>query len=275
VSAIQIMPGAKTDLSSRTSVVTQNFLEEFKHMITDTTTDLSQHIEEIDMKLKSLQGLGGSGEQTGELARIHEEKESAQYCLRLCTEVYNHLDQALPADLTSLQQSQASKLKSDHEPISLVTTRESLATCKDTITNTTTWLEKHLRTIDGQLKFLSTTGSDAVERKNLEQEIESARQCLRICSQASQQTENARSNVFEDVSMADDGYQVMVSTVGDLISAKRITAGARSLQIMGQMSDDSLQNISRNYGTAEQTKSGVNESRSHFNDRHGNGVRLS
>lgn len=46
---------------------------------------------------------------------------------------------------------------------------------------------------------------------------------------------------FEDVKMAEDGRQVIVATLGDLISAKRITIVPRSLQVLRQMSDDSLQ----------------------------------
>lgn len=268
------MPGTKADFSSRTSVVTQNFLEEFKQMITDTTTDLSQHIEEIDAKLTASRDFGASNEPSGEVTRIYEERESAQYCLHLCTQIYKHLDQALPAAPADIDPSQVLCPESIHNPTSLTTTKESITMCKNTMANTTSWLEKHLRNLDVQLRFLPKSGSNTVERENLQQEMESAKQCLQICSQASTLSEIARSNVFEDVSMTDDGYQVIVSTVGDLVSAKRITAGARSLQVMGQMSDESLQNISTRHGMAGKQQSSANGTSSKFEDRHGMGVKL-
>ena len=52
--------------------------------------------------------------------------------------------------------------------------------------------------------------------------------------------EKRRINVFEDVLSNNDAYQVVVATLGDLISTKRVTTGARSKQWLGQMSDVSL-----------------------------------
>lgn len=40
----------------------------------------------------------------------------------------------------------------------------------------------------------------------------------------------SRTKVFEDELVADDGQQVIVATLLDLISAKRVVAGARSTQ---------------------------------------------
>lgn len=77
--------------------------------------------------------------------------------------------------------------------------------------------------------------------------------------------------------MADDGYQLLVSTVGDLISAKRVTIGSRSLQLFGQMSDTSLQQLSRDLGHAStergmEPQTGMNQA---FENRYGTGFKLS
>jgi len=79
---------------------------------------------------------------------------------------------------------------------------------------------------------------------------------------------------FEDIEMADDGHQVIVATLGDLISAKRVTAGARSTQWLGQMSDASLQSLSKDrtenvVGNRPDTEPGT-----HFEGRHGSGRKL-
>ena len=41
-------------------------------------------------------------------------------------------------------------------------------------------------------------------------------------------------------SMADDGHQLILSSMADLISARRVTIGSRSTEWLGQMSDASL-----------------------------------
>jgi hypothetical protein len=102
-------------------------------------------------------------------------------------------------------------------------------------------------------------------QERIQEEIDSIKQCLAICAEASVQAGQDRTNIFEDVSMTDDGRQAIVSTIGDLISAKRITAGARSMQLMGQMSDESLQHFSgdRHHATEKGPKTDGG-----FEDRH-------
>jgi len=68
--------------------------------------------------------------------------------------------------------------------------------------------------------------------------------------QASEEAEKVRVNIAEDITTAEDSQQVLVSTVGDLIAARRVDAGARSLQCIGQMSDETLQQMSRAHGVS-------------------------
>ena len=83
-------------------------------------------------------------------------------------------------------------------------------------------------------------------------------------------------NVFEDISTADNSHQVLISTIGDLISARRVTAGARSRQWLGQMSDDSLQQMSQSHGhvNAEGPVESQAEASDRFEGRHGAGFVL-
>lgn len=56
---------------------------------------------------------------------------------------------------------------------------------------------------------------------------------------------DSRTNHFEDTTTGDRSTQFVVSTPKDLVSAKRITSGSNSLQVLGQTSDDSLQQMLR------------------------------
>lgn len=55
--------------------------------------------------------------------------------------------------------------------------------------------------------------------------------------------------MYEDVDVGDDSDQVLIDTLGDLIAAKRVKAGARSTQIVGRMSDDAFIHASTAYTT--------------------------
>jgi hypothetical protein len=69
---------------------------------------------------------------------------------------------------------------------------------------------------------------------------------LRSSEQVHQQdwgSENMNVNRFEDIHVAEDGIQIISST-GNLIQAKNISAGARSMQCLGQLSDTSIVRVS-------------------------------
>ncbi|RDW85417.1 hypothetical protein BP5796_03742 [Coleophoma crateriformis] len=82
-------------------------------------------------------------------------------------------------------------------------------------------LQGHLEDNNLKLDALSLQGpkittGNATERQRMLEERESTQYCLEVC-----------------VSITDDGHQGIVFTVGDLTSARRVKAGARSMQVMG------------------------------------------
>jgi hypothetical protein len=261
-------------------------LREYKEIITNTTSDLEDHLEEINNKLNqiSLQGSRQSEEDSIEQQRIQEEKASTQKCLDICAQVYKFINQIQLNNFENISTpSEASRrliaTLSGRDPAHKVT-GDTFNECKETITNATTQLEKHLQDIDRRLQnpLLQTANradGQSSEQEKIQEEINSIKDCLAICNQASKQVDQDRINVFEDVVMSDDGQQVIVSTIGDLISAKRITAGSRSIQIMGQLSDESVQQLSRDFDHFSTEKNSKPHSGgTHFETRHGTGFKL-
>lgn len=285
------MRSLRTDLISshrRTSAITVNFLNEFKGIISNTTSDLDEHLQAIDSKLQALssQGPRFSDDDVAERQRIQEERDSTQQCLSICTQVYNHIDQVQSStfeDVTTPHDGYQEPTNTFSNPSSArLFTSKSFKTCRMTLDNSSTWLKSHLQDLDDRLLAHSSrprkiSNEQAAEQEAIQEEIDSVKQCLTICAQASAQADQDRSNIFEDVSMGEDSQQVIVSTIGDLISAKRVTAGARSTQLMGQMSDGSLQHFSRNGGHIATKKAKGLETgiAGEFKDRHGEGVKLS
>lgn len=89
---------------------------------------------------------------------------------------------------------------------------------------------------------------DVAEGKQFQEEMDSVKQSLRAWAEASNEVINPQTNVFGEVSAAEDAHQVAVSTNGDLISARKVTAAVRAWQCLGQMNDVSLQLLSQAQG---------------------------
>jgi hypothetical protein len=140
--------------------------------------------------------------------------------------------------------------------------------------------ESRMKELDRRLYDLSEkgphlTGEEAHTLESMKEERDSISQCLNICTDASDLAGNPRVNIFENIKSADDSHQLVVSTIGDLISAKHITTGARSAQWFGQMSDETLQQLSRNHKLVLPEGKEPSMTVSHgFNEKYGAGHQL-
>lgn len=256
-------------------------------MISNTKSDLEERLEAIDAKLKSLssQKNKSSGEERNDRNRILEERDSTTQCLDICARVSLHIDQVRPNVLrdisTASGSSQGPVTTLDGLIAARFTTDEALSKCKTTLKDASVRLEKRLQDLDSHLQTLQSDhgagneGQEA-ELQRIQDEYDTTKQSLAICTEASERTRESRVNDFEDVSMAEDGNQVIVSTIGDLISAKRINAGARSTQWLGQMSDESLQELTRavSYVSLARASGDGPEAVKAFEARYGAGIKL-
>lgn len=61
----------------------------------------------------------------------------------------------------------------------------------------------------------------------------------------------ARRNLFEDVSAAEESCQVIASTTGLPISAKKVSSGRRAMQCLGQLPETLLQQLSKDHSRGD------------------------
>ena len=114
-----------------------------------------------------------------------------------------------------------------------------------------------------------------LERQQAEEEKNTTTQSLVICARASEEAEKAQVNVFEDITAAQAADQTIVATLGDLISAKRVTADVGAIQRLGQMSDVSLQHLTQHPAMAKgQRATEQREQFTGFEDQYGAGYKL-
>lgn len=241
---------------SRTVGVTIQLLREYKELIDNTTCDLQELLQQTNNGARQsyLQQTTSAGEDAGTLDDLEQERTSIRQCLEICKQVSAHLDQvqmdALP-DMIAAPGDSSALLVRDRSSHARFITKERLKDCKRGLGFTINDLESRLDTANKRLAQLSaeepSTNGVAFARQAIGEEVKSIKQCLAICEEADEQVVNERINVFEDITLAEDGQQIIVATLGDLIAAKRVSAGARSTQWLGQMSDASLQKLSEGH----------------------------
>ncbi|PYH91110.1 hypothetical protein BO71DRAFT_59068 [Aspergillus ellipticus CBS 707.79] len=270
----------------RQATVASAVIDQYKTMIEEATSDLQEHLQNIEERLQSLDQHGGPLQRsdTFHLQDIREEKESTEQCLTICThvaQVIAHFQQQLP-QFHSKGENISIQFGSGNDDISGQSQNLTSAMLTDfgaRVSSNSEALQARLMELTNRLRQMSEQGimyKDPTNLNLIKEERESIIQCLNVCSEASDLAHRARTNIFEDVTSSDESHQLVVSTIGDLISAKHIITGSKSAQWLGQMSDTSLQQLSRNFrgqvgiGEEPPTRTEKNE----FNTRYGSGQLL-
>ncbi|KAF9250404.1 hypothetical protein LCP9604111_3306 [Penicillium roqueforti] len=236
---------ALTDVNLRLSAGAVENIGDYESLIQDAKDDLGARLESIDRKLEELakNDVTQSGPDAAELHSLREERLSTEKCLQICAQLSNHIDQIqLMSDDAGPSLGSAG---SEASPATV--TNEGLQECKNSLAMTANKLEKHMRAIMDRLVAKSRTAissdEDAQDLSRLRDEWETTRQCLEICSRADD-------HLKENVSIIEnhgtgDALQFMVSANGQILHGKNRGLGWRSRQVGGYMSNESIQQLSR------------------------------
>ncbi|KAK1521603.1 hypothetical protein CABS01_16507 [Colletotrichum abscissum] len=279
---------ALANANIRIAAISPEVLKDYKDMIFDTTGDLTTHLQDMQEKIDRLK----SGDATAvddialEWHAMLEEKESTKQGLKMCTQLSAQLAQC---EATSVESTQFSGRPSAHKHI-----KNGLGEAGRSIQSLVSRLQEHEAIVSSQLEAMSLQ-EDLPEPvisqlDRLQKMKESLSQCIQIVSEAGDQA-NERSNVFEDLTLAENSYAISVSTVKDLVVARRLNLSGRSRHLGGQVTDETVQksmealtqldleHLRSSAGTqsrrqAQQTESGVSMHATKFNDRFGPGVTL-
>ncbi|KAK5077838.1 hypothetical protein LTR64_003761 [Lithohypha guttulata] len=235
---------ALADANLRTVKVTKQLLEKYSEMTQDTTSDLEDQIAELSQRLDVLQSEksqtspeDSSCQKNGgsvTTKQTLEQKASLEQCLIVCHQLLDHIEIArcsVPkSTMNATSSTTATYMTGGVDNLAPRLTADALQMCTHSINAAA----QHLQDLQG-----SRRPPDGPDGSEIMQQLDRARQCLDIVGKAQQQ----RVNVFENIDTAEDSFQTIVSTIGDLIRANGLTIGARAVNIMGQMNDDSLQKI--------------------------------
>jgi len=231
---------------SRTTTITAEKLDEHRGMIDVATVNLEERLAIIDAKLESIfqQSVPDSDEDAAELRQIKEDRLSTQKCLQICVQLSHHIDQ-----IQTQVPSPTGRPRRDARLVDPgAVTNQSVRECKEKLTATAATLEKNMQhLIDRLVQKSKTAMSDeeqAAELATLQADWESARECINICSRADMNL-NENVSVIDNFATGDDAIQFLVSTNNKTIHAKNRGYGMRPRQLGGHLSDESLQQVSR------------------------------
>jgi hypothetical protein len=173
---------------------------------------------------------------------MQEERLSTEKCLQICAQLSHHINQI---QLTSRRGISTPGSTSDTLPERFI--NEGLEECKNSLALTATKLEKHMQDLLDRMLTKSraamTSEEEYADLARLKDEWETARQCMNICSKANNHLRENITNIENEGT--GDTLQFMVSTDGKVIHGKNRGLGWRNRQVGGQLSDASVQQISR------------------------------
>ncbi|KAK9846782.1 hypothetical protein MYU51_000771 [Penicillium brevicompactum] len=237
---------ALTDATLRQSAIAAESIGDYENLIQDAKEDLEARLERIDRKLEHLvvHDAAQPEPDAAELQSLREERLSTEKCLQICAQLSSHIDQIqLISDETNKSRGSTSA-----DISSETLTNEGLQDCKNSLAVTAAKLENHMRDIMDRLLVKSKTAissdEEAQDLSRLRDEWETARQCLDICSRADDHLKENVS-VIENYGTG-DALQFMVSANGKVLHGKNRGVGWRSRQVGGYLSDESIQQLSRN-----------------------------
>lgn len=265
-----------TELGSRTAKATKQLIEQYTEMIKNTTTNLEEQIVVLSTKLEILQprqttdSPSSSTPQTSEMIRmakdVLDQRTSLEQCLSVCNQLLEKIEELKPAISETGTGSQETPEVHGRIPDQFGPriTSDALRICAYNLNATM----QHLHDLQNGDKSIGESTKAGVI-----QHLESARQCLDVIGKAQMH----RQSIYENVDLAEDSFQTVVSTMGDLIKASGLTIGARSVNIMGQMSDESLQKLGNSWtnSLSQSPPTGPTEPRTAFEKKHGSGYKVS
>lgn len=226
---------------------------------------MEERIEELSIKLDLLRSENHHSSSGGlyltDEKQALEQKASLEQCLSICLKLIDHIQSVRPVVHSD-----------DESPLSLGIAREAsmsvprmmddtLNVCAQSLSNTA----QHIRDIADE----DQTKAEIDEAKIIQQ-LGGAQKCLEYIKKSEQE----RVNIFEKIDAAEDSRTIIVSTIGDLIRGTDIKIGARAGNIMGQMSDESLQRVTENFSPPGSSRSESARTARAFESKWGSGQKV-
>lgn len=205
-------------------------------MIKDTVYNLEIRLQRVEESLCTDSTGAGTG------VDLQDEREVTRQCLRICQDAQSYLKSLQDGQVFLRREATSSpagtmQSQFDAELMTTQMLNESRRKFIQTI--------RHL-----QERLASATSNEGAEREHqmsqLREDINISKQCLEVCQTATVQVHQHRKiHTVGEVIADDDTDQVVVTTLADLFDVRKVLAKSRSAQLVGSMTEETLQQVSR------------------------------
>jgi hypothetical protein len=145
--------------------------------------------------------------------------------------------------IESLESTSSENQQFSQQPSANKYIRSSLSSAKSSISLLESRLKNHGNEIDQRMdamKLRTNLSEDDINQlAQLQETKESIRQCMNVVADAGEDLVMDRANVFEDITMTDNAYGITVSTVKDLVIARRVNVQGQARYVGGQIDEGS------------------------------------
>lgn len=172
---------------------------------------------------------------------LKDERTVTEQCLRICEDARSYID-SLADQEPSLQYEAAPTHAEDNQTHfeAQMLTRKALEENRDRFAELIGRLRGRLES-----PALDEAGGGDNERARLQEEIHNYKQCLELCKMASKEVSRQKIYSVKEAIADGDSDQLVVTTLADLFDVKKAQSKGRSAQLVGSMTDETLQQLSK------------------------------
>ncbi|KAL2201524.1 hypothetical protein P885DRAFT_26721 [Corynascus similis CBS 632.67] len=205
-------------------------------MIKDTAYDLQIRLQRIEASL------GTTSTSSDTSIDLQDEREVTRQCLRICQDAQSYLKSLQDGQAfrrREVASSQAGTVQSQFDAELVM--NEAINESRRNFIRTISQLQERLTYV---------TLNEGAERERqvsrLREDINISKQCLELCQIATDQVHHHRKiHTIGEVAADDDTDQVVITTLADLFDVRKVVAKDRSAQLVGSMTDEAFQKVSR------------------------------
>jgi len=205
-------------------------------MIKDTAYDLKIRLHRIEEHMAA-----SNTTSSDPSINLQDEREVTQQCLRICQDAESFLESLQgrqPSSRSGAAPQLAGIVQKQFE--AELETNQILDESRRSFAQSITHFQQRLSSIN------SANGPERDRLvSQLQEDISVSRQCLEVCKEASQQVHYRKIHTIGEVIADDDTDQIVVTTLADLFDVRRVFAKNRGAQLVGSMSDETLQILSK------------------------------
>lgn len=246
--------------------MTKELLEAYIEMTKTTASNLKDQIDELGAKLDLVRFTQHNDVTDTTKKQTLDQKTSLEQCLSICQNLLLHIEEIKPSVSEKAGDTSNNAALEHVDEVNILAPR-IVSSVLELCTQNIKTAETHMRELHESNRSKSKS-----DEARVMQQLNSAQQCLNIVKHAQQH----RINTYEKIDTGEDSHQFIVSTIGDLIKANGLTVGARSVNVMGQMSDESLQKLTEKLPSPVPQKSASPYHQNvSFEKRHGYGKTVS